>query len=186
MSPRIDHAGAFEKAVRALVEGFRRELPASGHEVIFGGRKMTMEELHALLDGMAESFEAVHRAERALRQAIADRRRSVKGHRSTFGDAVVLLKHHFGKDSPALALFGLRLAKPRTPLTAEAKARAHAKSLATRKARGTLGRKQRLALGRPPEPTLLVLDAEGRVRGAAVEKPAGPGPAAPADPEPGG
>jgi hypothetical protein len=120
MTPRTDHAGAFERQFRTLREAFAREFPASDQEVIFGGKKMTLAEVGELLQRVEDSFAAVHRALRTLRQAIADRRSAMKQHRSTYLDAVLFLKSHLGKDNPGLALFGVTPPKPRTPPTAEA------------------------------------------------------------------
>ena len=160
------HVGAFEKKVRALVEGFHREFPASDQAVIFGGAPMAVADVLARLEAMVASFEAVHRAHRSFRQAVDDRRRAMKGHRTTYEDALVLLKHHLGRASPRLMEFGLAQPKARRAPTAEAKAIARAKAAATRKARGTLGKRQRLALGRAPEPTLQVFGPDGQPLGA--------------------
>jgi len=156
------HTGTLERKVRAMYEGFRREFPPTCERVLFGGREMTLAEVVAALEAMEATFEAVHRAQRGYRQAVGARRRAMKGHRSTYEDAVCFLKHHLGKASPRLVGFGVALPKLRRPLTAEASAIARAKAEATRKARGVLGRRQRLALGRPPEPTLQVFGLDGQ------------------------
>jgi hypothetical protein len=52
----------------------------------------------------------------------------------------------FASTSQSLADFGLQAPKPRKPLSGEARAAATAKSRATRKARGTTSKKQKLAV----------------------------------------
>ncbi len=155
-----DHAGALELKFRAMLAGLRREFPPSTESVRFGGRSMSSGEMVALIQSTLDTFEAVHQAEGAFRQAVVNRRRAMKGSRSIYEDAVFFLKHQLGKNSPRLAQFGVALPKDRRPPTAEAAAISRAKAAATRKARGTLGKRQRLALGRPPEPVLQVLGAD--------------------------
>ncbi len=158
----IDQVGAFERRVRALVDGFVQEFPPSEQEVYFGGRKTTAAGVVAMLKQVQEVLEAVHRTDRAFRQAVADRRKAMKSHRATYEDAVFFLKHHLGRENPRLASFGVALPKPRRRLSTEAKAIARAKAAATRKARGTMGKKQRMALGRASGPTLQVFGADGQ------------------------
>jgi hypothetical protein len=59
---------------------------------------------------------------------------------------VAFVKAAFGNSPDVLADFGLLPKKARTPLTVEQKAAAKAKRDATRKARGTMGSKQKLAV----------------------------------------
>ena len=161
-----DRAGALEQKSRALLEGLRDDFTPQAEPVRFGGKSMTFQEMVAAIEEVVGSFQAVRDAESAFRRAIANRRRAMKGHRSTYEDAVCFLKHHLGKDSAQLAKFGIARPRERTPLSAEANAISRAKAAATRKARGTLGRRQRLLLGRPPEPTLQVFGADGQPLGA--------------------
>jgi hypothetical protein len=158
----IDQVGAFERKVRTLCEGFCREFPPSEEKVLFGGRTMTVAEVVTALNRMMEMLESVHRTHLAFRQAVGDRRRAAKSHRATYEDAVFLLKHRLGRENPRLASFGVALPKARRRLSNEAKAIARAKAEATRRARGTMSKKQRLALGKPPEPTLQVLGSDGQ------------------------
>lgn len=130
-----NHIGAFERRVRALCEGFRRELPPSVERVRLGGEEMPFAEVLAALQAMESTFDAVHDARQRYRQAVGDRRRAMKAHRSTYEDMVVFLKHYLGKASPRLTSFGVALPKGRRALTAEASAIARAKAAATRKAR---------------------------------------------------
>jgi hypothetical protein len=160
-----NHSGAFEQRLRAMCSGFRRAFSPTVERVLFGGREMTLSELMASLEAMEATFDAVHCAEVNYRQAVSQRRRAMKGYRSDYEDAVVFLKHQLGKANPRLVEFGLQLPKQRRPLTVEAQASSRVKAAATRKARGVMSRKQRLAIGRPPEPTLHVfgLDAQASV-----------------------
>lgn len=158
----VDQVGAFERKVRTLSEGFCQEFPPSDEPVIFGGRTMTVAQVVTALKQLVEMLDAVHRNQRAFQQAVADRRRAAKSHRATYEDAVFLLKHRLGRENPRLAAFGVVLPKARRRLSNEAKAIAQIKAAATRKARGTMSRKQRLALGKPPEPTLQVFTGDGQ------------------------
>ncbi len=153
MSARSDHAGAFEVKGRELCEGFRRAFPASDQPVIFGGRKMTLAEVSTALGQMEQTFAVVHEAELTFRQAVANRRRAMKAHRSTYGDAVVFLKHHLGRESPALVDFGIRPPKTPRPLSVEARAIARAKAAATRRARRLPSNRHRPDVSGRPVPT---------------------------------
>lgn len=156
------HVGVFERRVRALTEAFTREFPASDQSVLFGGRTMTMAEVVSSLQQMLETLEAVHRTHRAFRQAVADRRRASQSHRGTYEDAVFFLKHQLGRENPRLGSFGVPLPKPRKKPTTEAKAIARAKAAATRRARGTMGKLQRLALQKAREGTVQVFGSDGQ------------------------
>jgi hypothetical protein len=172
MSSSSDHAGAFEKQVTALVEGFCRDFPPSNQEVLLAGQRITVAALLAELRKMEESFAAVHRAQAGLRMAIDSRRLAMKQHRALYEDLVLFLKHHLGRSNPMLTTYGVRLPKARTPLTAEASTIARAKAAATRRARGIVGRRQRLMLGREPEPVLQVFGADGKPLGSVPAVPA--------------
>ncbi len=50
------HTGIFERRVRALVEGFRREFPPTCQRVLFGGRETTLAEVVAALEAMEAIF----------------------------------------------------------------------------------------------------------------------------------
>lgn len=80
---------------------------------------------------------------------------------------IAFVRFNFGSDPEALADFGLKPPKARTPLTAEQKAAAAAKRKATREARGTKGPKAKK-------------DIHGNVTAKLVVTPADPStPAAP-------
>ena len=69
----------------------------------------------------------------------------------------------FGKSPDALAVFGLKQKKARKPLTVEQLAAKAAKAKATRKARGTVGKKKKLAIkgevaGLVSEPVTITLN----------------------------
>jgi hypothetical protein len=57
---------------------------------------------------------------------------------------------YFGAGSPKLVKFGLKAAKPRTPLTSTQRAVRAAKVMATRKLRGTMGSVQKMAIKSGP------------------------------------
>jgi hypothetical protein len=154
-------AGALEQRLRALLKGLEQEFPGAVETVRFGGQTMSWAEMVAQLKAAVEAFDAVHRAQLAHRAAVSDRRRAMKGSRSLYEDAVFFLKHYLGKDSPRLPHFGVALPKPRRALTVEANAVSRAKAAATRKARGTLGKRQRQALGKPKVVTLEVFGVDG-------------------------
>ncbi len=161
--------GTFEAKMRALTEGFIKHYPASDQEVLFGGKKTTVGKVVAALKGVNETLEAVHRANLAFRHAVDHRRKSMKELRATYEDAVCFLKFQMGRENPKLGAFGIDLPKPRKRPSNEVKALAAAKRLATRRARGTMGPKQRLALGKAGEPRVQLFGSAGQAQGPTVE-----------------
>jgi hypothetical protein len=72
---------------------------------------------------------------------------------------------HLGSDSPQLADFGLRARKPKRQPTAIELTISVANWRATRKARGTMGPKQRKAITTTGSPGVIVVDPNGKPLG---------------------
>ncbi len=173
---------SFEKKVLAMLQGFRAAFPASPQEVIFGGKTMTLAQVHAGREEIADRLAAVHRAQHAHRRAVRAREAANAASKAFYEDGVLFARHHFGRDSKRMAAFGVPPRKVRRVLTSQEKAIAKAKAAATRTLRGTLGRRQRAAITTTAQPTLQVFGADGRLLPG---QPGAPDPAATCTPSEG-
>ncbi len=106
------------------------------------GEELTQAQVVAKLQGYLDVYERVNAAKAAYGQALeAQEAMAAQAHafKVSYGQA---LRHVLGKASPALATFGISVQQRKTP-TAQTQLLANAKRLATRKARGTLGKRQK-------------------------------------------
>jgi hypothetical protein len=117
-----------------------------------GGKTLTPAELTKLVQSRIDSANAVAAAKAHWHDAVA----SFKQLNTEMTQVNRDLRHFvigtFGEASPVLADFGFAPPK-RTKLTPEQKAAAAKKRLATRKARHVMGKKQRLNVKAPIEPS---------------------------------
>jgi hypothetical protein len=89
---------------------------------------------------------AVETAKAASKAAVADEATDAPAIRALMADFDAFVKSQYSKSPDVLADFGLEPKKARTPTPAVKKAAAVAKREATRKARGTTGKKAKLAV----------------------------------------
>jgi hypothetical protein len=131
-------------AVTALIAGTNKHFPNGSFTL--GNVTYTTQSLVTLLQSLITAINAVNAAEAAAKDALSALQ--VNGTNVT----PVLRAYRrfvlaaFSNASQVLADFGIAPPKVRTPLTAEQKAAAVAKMRATRKARGTTSKKQKLAI----------------------------------------
>jgi len=151
--------------VQALIAGTQKRFPASTFTL--GNASFTTASLVQLFQSLADAIAAVNTAQTGARDAVAAMRTVRTNVNPVMAEFTKWLRASFGTAAPALADFGLEPPKARTPMTVEAKAAAVAKRDATRQARGTTSKKQKLAV-------------KGDVTGVVVTPVTAPGPAAPA------
>ncbi|HEY1692941.1 MAG TPA: hypothetical protein VGG39_12310 [Polyangiaceae bacterium] len=134
-----------------LIDGVRadlQEVPA----MRLGGREFTPATLEAFLQARLDAYNAIAAAKAAWEQTIDaygvldDETSLVVRNLKSF------ILSYFGEDSPRLADFGF-VPPRRFEMSAEQKSAAVAKRAATRAARGTRGRKQKLAITGATEAT---------------------------------
>jgi len=142
---RIHRIAADQK----LIAGVQQH-QAQFASVSVDGQMMTSANIVALLQGRVDAVKAVENAETALEAAHkAERDGRVKS--STFRSALVRLIVGMFLSSPdTLAAFGLTAPKAGTK-SVTTKAKAIAKSKATREARHTMGKNQKLEITGSPE-----------------------------------
>ncbi len=128
------------------------QLQSTMPDVLLGGVKYTPEGLAAFLRARIAAAIAVGSTKAHWLHAIETHNALDKQRDVLLRELRVVVMAMFGPDSPQASALGFRPAKKRTPLTPAQKVARAAKSLATRKARGTLGSRQRVALTLTSEP----------------------------------
>ena len=133
-----------EADIQQLLNGTQTEIPAT-LSVYVEGQPLTQAEIVPKLQACLKVYEQVAAAKAAYGQAlqvlqgIAEEAQAFK---VAYGQA---LRPILGKASPRLKSFGISVVQRKAP-TAETQLLAHVKRLATRKARGTRGKRQRLKI----------------------------------------
>jgi hypothetical protein len=130
--------------VQALIAGTLKHFPNG--QFTLGNVAYTTASLVQLLQGLAAAMTAVETAEAIAKDALTALRGLQPNVMPAMQAYVRFVRTAFGSAAQILADFGLQPPKARVPLSAEEKAAAKAKMIATRKARGTTSTKQKLAV----------------------------------------
>jgi hypothetical protein len=151
--------------VQALIAGTTKHVPTVSFTI--GSTVYTAASLNQIFQGLVNVMTASSAAEAAAKDALAAERAA----RTQVGPILLAYKRliltSFANATQTLADFGLAPPKARTPLSAEQRVARAAKAKATRAARGTTSKKQKLAV-------------KGRVTGVIVTPITEPTAAAPA------
>jgi hypothetical protein len=130
--------------MQALIAGTQKHFPNGSFTL--GNTTYTTASLVQLLQSLADAMSALIVAHGAVKDAMA----AVQGTQAKVGPVVLAYKRFvlaaFSNATQTLADFGLAPPKARVPLTSEQKMAAAAKAKATRAARGTTSKKQKLAV----------------------------------------
>jgi hypothetical protein len=130
--------------VQALISGAEKHLPNGSFNV--GGTLVTTASLVQVFQTLADAIVAVNAAHVALKDAVA----ALSATNAKVGPVMRpfrrIVQGMFAGATQTLADFGLEPPKARKPRTAEQLAAAAAKAKATRIARGTASKKQKLAV----------------------------------------
>lgn len=110
------------------------------------GVSYTPAQIESQLNAFSTLRNDVDAAKATVKAKLALEKAQAPGMRAFILAFVGILKGMFGSQPDVLADFGLQPKKARTPLTVEQKAAAAAKRKATREARGTKGKKQKLSV----------------------------------------
>jgi hypothetical protein len=169
--------------VQALIAGTQKHFPSASFTL--GNTAFTTASLVQLLQSLADAIAAVNSAQAGARTAVAAMRAVRANVNPVITEFTKWLHASFGTAASTLADFGLQPPKAKTPITAEAKTAAVAKRAATRQARGTAGKKQKLAVkgnvtGVVVTPVTTADGPPGHVPASPPVAP--PAPAAPASP----
>jgi hypothetical protein len=130
--------------VQALIAGTQKHFPNG--QFTLGNVEYTTASLIALFQGLEKAMTALNTAQQAAKDALTALNDLEPSVRPAMQLYVRFLRATFASATQSLADFGLQAPKARTPLTTEQKAAATAKARATRAARGTTSKKQKLAV----------------------------------------
>jgi hypothetical protein len=128
-----------------LIAGSQKHL-ATLTQVIVEGSSYTPAQAETQLQAFANLRNDVDTARAALKAKLADETAQAPGLRVFFIAFIQFVRAAFGSSPDVLADFGLQPKKARAPLTTEQKAAAAAKRAATRKARGTTGKRKKATM----------------------------------------
>jgi|HubBroStandDraft_1064217.scaffolds.fasta_scaffold52392_3 hypothetical protein len=130
--------------VQALIAGTSKHFPNGSFTV--GNTAYTTASLVQALQGQADALTALAAAHASVKDAVIALRASDVKVGPLIRDYTSILRGTFSTATAQLADFGLQPPKARTPLTGDRRALAAAKQKATRIARGTTSKKQKLAI----------------------------------------
>lgn len=146
---------------KQLITGTNKRYPNASTVLTFGGATHTVSSLTQLIQSFVDLRDAVVTAQADTKAKVAAERAQSPSLLAVIGDFVAFVRVTFGNQPDALADFGLAPSKARTPRTAEQKAVAAAKNIATREARGTKGKVQKKAVKGNVTATLVVTPQSG-------------------------
>ena len=130
--------------VQALIAGTQKHFPTSS--ITLGNATYTAASLVELLKSLADAIAVVDAAHASAKDAVT----ALRGAQAKVGPVMLAYKRWlittFGTATQTLADFGVQPHKARTPRTSAQNAAAAAKRRATRQARGTTGKKAKLAI----------------------------------------
>jgi hypothetical protein len=128
--------------LQALISGLQKQFPSG--QFTLGNTAFTTATLVQAFQSLIDAINAVNAAQASAKEAVA----ALGVTMAKVGPVVLALKRNllsmFGTATTTLALFGLEPRKVPAPLTGQELAARAAKAEATRKARGTTSKKQKL------------------------------------------
>jgi hypothetical protein len=133
-------------SLRALAAGLAAAPPGGQPTLFFDGKTVSTADLQAKLDTHADTYQAVEDAYVVYQKAIAARDAIAPQAKELRDHARTAVKAALGKKNPELLKYGITPDKDVRPLTTAEEAAKVAKAKATRAARHTMGKKQKLAI----------------------------------------
>ena len=128
-----------------LAAGIEQHFAATS-QLFIAEKTLTPAQVAAQLQTLAALRAAVETARAALQGRLADEKREGPALRAFYLSVIGFVRVAYANAPAILADFGLAPKKVKKPLTSEQQAAAAAKNLATREARGTIGKKKKLAI----------------------------------------
>ena len=139
--------GTYGKQLTALGNGLLANPPGAQTTVVVEGVGIATAALAAEVKGYDAIWAAVETTNLAHTQAVQARTKAEPTVHPRVAKIIAAVKGMLGPTNPALeTLYGITPDKEPQPLTTEKQAVKNAKVLATRKARGTMGKKQKAAI----------------------------------------
>lgn len=151
--PTLQTPGGVFEALTELDKGLQTEMPTGCTQLTAGGKVSQLTDLSTEVAGMLAIYQTVETTGLAHKNALKARDDAEPTVMARYQEIATAVKAALGKRSPNLPKLGLKTNKTPTPLTAAQKLERNAKAQATRKARGTKGKKQVRAMhGEVPTP----------------------------------
>jgi hypothetical protein len=167
--------------VQALIAGTEKHFP--NEQFMLGNTTYTTASLVGVLEGLAGAYSAMSAARLNVKDAALALRAAEANVDPVIQAYVHFVRAAFSNASAQLGDFGLQAPRARAPLGPEARLAATAKLRATRAARGTTSKKQKLAIhGDVTGVVVTPITTSGPVTSPATVP--APAPAAPASPAP--
>ena len=132
--------------VKGLVTGFTAAMPGGVATFVLAGTSYTQSAILTLLSGAENILGAVPAAQLAHTTALQVREENAEQIASLIDNTTTALRGALGSSPTSLAVYGIKPHKEPTPLTSEQEVAKAQKAAATRKARGTLSKKQKAAI----------------------------------------
>ncbi len=169
--------------LQALISGTQKHFPSGSFTL--GNTAYTTASLVQAFQGLADAMTAVNTAHTGLSDALTAENTEEAKVAPLVRDYTSFLRATFSTATVTLADFGLQPAKARQPLDTEQRAAATAKLRATRAARGTTSKKQKLTVkGNVTGVVVTPVTSEGASPPTATPPTAAPPVAPPAAPAP--
>jgi hypothetical protein len=143
MANKKDAPAKFLSKINSLADGLEAVPPAGQDTLVMGGKPYDRKTLIADLRAFAATYQAVEDAEAVHTLAVAERGKIADDAHALYGNVRDTIKTLIGKKNPDLAKYDLVPAKTPRELTLSEKEARAAKALATRKARHTMGKRQK-------------------------------------------
>jgi hypothetical protein len=147
------------------------------NSLVILGVSMSKAEIITKLKAYSLLFTAVTNARQVYAAAVKSRKGSMADILAFYHSFVTALKQALGPNNEGLLPgFAVSLPKARNAASPETKAIAKVKAKATRQARGTMGKQQRLAITATPSMTVQVLGPDGQPVDGSASSPSVPTP----------
>lgn len=174
------YAGGFEGKAEQMLSGVQSQL-LPGTSYSFNGTTWSFDQIVQVFQTVVSLYAALDIVKKQSKTALTQARQALAvelpAARQFYAGLVACLRAQFGKGNPVLSTFGIGTGAQKKPSSAT-KAAAAATAKLTRKARGTLGKKQKLQV-KGGKATVTATGPDGQVVGGSSPAPAGSGPASP-------
>ena len=168
-----NNVSKFQSGMQKLADGLTTNTSSNLATLPLLGTAMTRAEVVSKLKAFVLLYAAVMQTKQPYLSALEARKAAEASAHAFYAAVVACLKLILGPNNQAqLAAFGIAQPKAKKAPSAETRAIAKVKAQATRKARGTVGKKQRQAITATPQPTLQVLGADGQPLASGAAAPA--------------
>ncbi len=158
-SPR--NVAATIRRIKLLDAGVQKHLTPTT-KVLIAGTLMTQERFRKQLAGYLAVFKDVEDAKAVLKSKLAARAKALPSIEEGLATQTQAFRNQFGARHVALSDFGIPLKRAKRKLTPIEQAIAVANWQASRKARGTMGPKERRAVTVAGRPGVAIVDPTGR------------------------